>query len=557
MSKTKSHFKKAIAMVMISSVMTAGTAVLETNFTEKVTFANTIVAEAADPVYGNYTYKVEADNTVTLTGYKGSETVITDIPTSINGKSVTRLKYTFSYCPKITKVTIPDSITEIGVDTFFRATSLTTVIFHDPDKIKTIGPRAFQYSGLSSISLGSNVTSIEPEAFANCKNLKSFVWPTTVNTISPSVFDQSGLSSITIPSNVTEIGANAFNECLNLQSLSVQGTCKIGRSAFASCEHLTNVSISKNCTLNDNSFGHCTELKNVEMTSDTFNSGLKNKAFTGCVNLRKIKGKSITQKNTSGKPYFLSAYNSSILENWAAYDSSKVGFYTDYLNAEVAYIVNKETAGCTTDSQKIRKLHDWLCKNVEYSKVNGEPDPSRECHVDSSAFMNKKADGKCYTVCDGYARALTLLLREAGIETFFVEGKVSTSVDPHAWVIVKLGKYYFQIDPTWDDGGDLRKYYLKSDMWFMNNKHLRGWRITTPTYSRIRNGITYTPNCYFSIGDLNKDGKVNGTDKLIIQNHIARSQLIPTDDLVLADLFPDGVIDIGDLVEMSYMYGVN
>ena len=35
-----------------------------------------IVAEAADPVYKNYTYKVESDNTVTLTGYKGSTTVV-------------------------------------------------------------------------------------------------------------------------------------------------------------------------------------------------------------------------------------------------------------------------------------------------------------------------------------------------------------------------------------------------------------------------------------------------------------------------------------------------
>ena len=95
---------------------------------------SSIIAEAADPVYGDYEYKVESDGTVTLTKYKGSATVINNIPTKIDGRTVTRLQKTFaSYVNtnnrKITKVTIPSTITEIGDETFYWADKLTTITF--------------------------------------------------------------------------------------------------------------------------------------------------------------------------------------------------------------------------------------------------------------------------------------------------------------------------------------------------------------------------------------------------------------------------------------------
>lgn len=47
------------------------------------------------------------------------------------------------------------------------------------------------------------------------------------------------------------------------------------------------------------------------------------------------------------------------------------------------------------------------------------------------------------TICEGYAKGYNLLLKAAGIESFYVHS------NSHAWNIVKLGNQYFHVDTTW------------------------------------------------------------------------------------------------------------
>ena len=515
-----------------------------------------IVAEAADPVYGNYTYKVESDNTVTLTGYKGSATVITDIPTSINGKPVTRLKGTFaSYVnanksnKKITKITIPSTITEIGDETFYQAEKLATITFSSASKITKIGLRAFFHSGITSLPSFTNVTSISDYAFEDCENLKSFTWPGKVKTIPRGAFDKSGLTTITNLSSVTEIGSSAFSNT-NLTSIALGNVTSIDQRAFSHCNNLANVSITKDCTLANDTFWNCTKIVDVKMTVKTFKSGIEKSAFYGCTSLTKVNGSLITRKYSSGEPYFLSTYNSVIRANFAKLDQGMVGFYNNFLNAEVAYIVKTQTTGCKTDGQKIKKLHDWVCGKVDYAYVgegeNRRPDPSDECHCDSSVFMQDT------TVCEGYARALTLLLRQANIEAHFISGM--TTPGKHAWVIVKLGGKYFHVDPTWNDGSPIEyTHFLKSDDEFKALGHI-SWEATLAS-TRIERITTTTPKCPYSVGDVNEDGLTNGADKALIMKHIARIKAIPSADLVLADVNLDGDISVSDAVKLNVMYG--
>lgn len=512
-----------------------------------------IVAEAADQVYGDYEYKVESDGTVTLTKYKGSATVINNIPTKIGGRTVTRLQKTFaSYVntnnKKITKVTIPGTITEIGDETFYWTEKLTAVTFSSASKITKIGSKAFFHSGITSLPSFTNVTSISEYAFQNCANLKSFTWPGKVKTIPRGTFDSSGLTTITNLNSVTAIGEFAFSNT-NLTSIALGNVTSIGQNAFCQCKTLVNVSITKDCTLANNAFDNCAEIVDVKMTAKTFKSGIEKSAFSGCTKLTKINGSLITRQYPSGEPYFLSTYNSLIRANFAKIDQAKVGFYNDFLNAEVAYIVKTQTTGCKTDGQKIKKLHDWVCGKVDYAFVgegeNRKPDPSDECHVDSSVFMRDT------TVCDGYARALTLLLRKANIEAHFISGTATGG--GHAWVIVKLGGRYFHVDPTWDDMTGSYTYFLKSDVEFKALEHI-SWSVKVAS-TRIPTITTTTPKCPYSVGDVNKDGLTNGADKALITKHVAKIKTIPSADLVLADVNLDGVIDISDAVKLNAMYG--
>ncbi|MBQ3947216.1 MAG: hypothetical protein II656_01745, partial [Ruminococcus sp.] len=174
--------------------------------------------------------------------------------------------------------------------------------------------------------------------------------------------------------------------------------------------------------------------------------------------------------------------------------------------------------------------------------VNGKPDPSTECHVDSSVFMRDT------TVCDGYARALTLLLREAGIESYCL------SSSSHAWCMVKLGNRYFHVDSCHDDGNPVGySHFLKSDNDIKKcSAGHSSWRISSPSDSRINYTISPMPACQYSIGDVNMDHVIDKKDVQLIQDY--KLNLAQISDLTLADTNLDGEINLADAINLIQLY---
>ena len=110
-----------------------------------------------------------------------------------------------------TEVTIPEGVKELGNLLFYNGYNLKKVTFSN--SVTTIGESAFAYSGLESLDIPANITTISKQAFAGCNSL----------------------TEVNIPSTVTTIGEKAFLECMNISSLTLnEGIKTIGAAAFAS-----------------------------------------------------------------------------------------------------------------------------------------------------------------------------------------------------------------------------------------------------------------------------------------------------------------------------------
>ena len=130
--------------------------------------------------------------------------------------------YAFSGCSGLTSLTLPSNVTSIGYSAFYGCIRLT------------------------SLTLPSSVTSIGSSAFEGCSSLTSLILPSSVTEIGSSAFyGCSGLTSLTLPSSVTEIGESAFRGCSGLTSLTLPSSVtSIGKSAFEGCSGLTSIYVS-------------------------------------------------------------------------------------------------------------------------------------------------------------------------------------------------------------------------------------------------------------------------------------------------------------------------
>lgn len=156
---------------------------------------------------GDFTYTLYTDNTACITGYTGSNPVVS-IPAEIDGakviglenkalKSSSTLKelilpdsveaignYAAMYCDSLEKVTIGKNIKHIGISAFEGSqenaytgkSKLTTVVFNGAPK--TISEKAFYFcSALTEIVLPEGVETIGDWAFAKCFSAKKIIIP--------------------------------------------------------------------------------------------------------------------------------------------------------------------------------------------------------------------------------------------------------------------------------------------------------------------------------------------------------------------------------------------
>lgn len=171
------------------------------------------------------------------------------------GSNVTTISSLAFYgCSQLSNVYLPSSLTTIGRAAFCSCDALTSIVL--PSQLTTIDARAFESSGLTSITIPASVTNISDDnPFFNCSSLTSV----TVNSSNTYYTSDGGVlfnkamtklitypiaksgTSYTVPSTVTTIAEGAFRKCKLVNVTLPAGLTSIGSYAFSYCSSLTKV----------------------------------------------------------------------------------------------------------------------------------------------------------------------------------------------------------------------------------------------------------------------------------------------------------------------------
>ena len=131
---------------------------------------------------------------------------------------------------RLTSITIPESVTEIGANPFYYCTALTAFYgkFASADNRCLIVDgvlSSFAPAEFTEYTIPDSVTSIGSYAFVKCTSLKSITIPSSITSIERSAFyGCASLTSVTIPQGVTKIGHRAFCDCTALKEVNCKPT---------------------------------------------------------------------------------------------------------------------------------------------------------------------------------------------------------------------------------------------------------------------------------------------------------------------------------------------
>lgn len=178
---------------------------------------------------------------------------------------VTRIgKAAFAYAKNLSAVSIPSTVTSIEPNAFYSCANLKTIRFSK--NITSIGKMAFAYSGVEEINLPAGVTTLGDFAFAYCQRL----------------------ARVSIPKSITKFGSNSFKDCTALEKIQfANGLSVIGDYAFSGCKNLRVVVLPDGLKRpNVGAFADCTSLQDITLSKDQQDLGVS--VFDGCTSLASI-----------------------------------------------------------------------------------------------------------------------------------------------------------------------------------------------------------------------------------------------------------------------------
>ena len=275
-----------------------------------------LTAFDVDLLNPNYTsddgviYNADKTELVLFPGGKGGE--YTTLPTTTKIR-----RRAFYYNNVLAKVNFNKDLEVIDGDAFQATTELKNITFEAPARVKSIGTFAFQGSGLTELNIpaslqtvdwsafgfsklkkitvadGSQLQSINKEAFNGCKDLEEFTFEgsSTLNKIQKDAFSgDDKLKSFLIPEKVTVLERGAFNGASGLETITFKQPATmtiIGEGAFQGAQALKKIELpSTVTTISKDAFNTCSSLTEVVIPASV--TTIDATGFQECAKLEKF-----------------------------------------------------------------------------------------------------------------------------------------------------------------------------------------------------------------------------------------------------------------------------
>lgn len=201
-----------------------------------------------------------------------------------------------------------------------------------------------------------------------------------------------------------------------------------------------------------------------------------------------------------------------ILQLYSFLSAEEVESYSAELNSKIQELHLGLLSDMTEYSRELY-IHDWLVKNCNYAEDVVKVSDDFFSFTSYGALVNQKA------VCEGYTRAMQLMLASVGIESFPVIGNGNEGL--HMWNCVKIDNEWYYVDSTWNDTEKGSGY----DYFNITTEQLLYDHTIMPIYSQL----TEEQVCGFDDGAADSFNIIVPVCSSTSQNYFVKNSLLVND----------------------------
>ncbi len=208
--------------------------------------------------------------------------------TTLNLGKVEKVGHGAFMSTAIEELSIPATLTEVGLETFSWNGAMKKVVFED-GCTKVFDTMFHGNENLSEVVLPNTITEIQDRAFRACKSLSTVAWPNKLERIGEQAFQESGITSAVLPISMKWIGNEAFNKCQELVDVDIVYIEHLGYSGFSECPKIKKICLPSTIVIDEHSWGAFawdSGLEEIEFFEGT--TRIDNLAFIGCENLKSL-----------------------------------------------------------------------------------------------------------------------------------------------------------------------------------------------------------------------------------------------------------------------------